>query len=202
MLRAICLFSLLLVVAAPTSFSEAACAPNTATYHVSFLRPWADTYSRTLFDDDGCQIGRETVSITCDHAPIVENGPVYPHTGLRDGTYSFSCQESVEMNRETGATYENGELGARCEYVPYLAVLGQPVPGSDATHCTLDASETTVAPEDPTPAVPLVGAFSIKHRETGYSWSTFSPAELPLCLGNAEAGDATLGVRVTYMECR
>lgn len=183
--------------------------PSTAdcrTYHYRYIDPVGEYEIRYDHDSiNNCSGEGQVTRIECDVTPLVEIGEPTIH-GYRHGVYAYECDASSGV----GMTVVGADFGGtKCQYVPYLAVGGEQVPGTDETYCS--PPEAYVPAESPE-VVPSTGVFIVYRGLNGYDTylvidaaNLASTCSFPFTL-TADPETMALyaeaaGMRVTYLTC-
>lgn len=119
-------------------------SPSQACANTSYLgapQDWVDPAYERLhhydYDTETCTWSTWWDSILCTVTPLAEAGSPTTVNGYREGIYAFTCNADGIGDARAYADVDAGT----CVFVPYLAVLGTKIPGTDATYCGLALDE-------------------------------------------------------------
>ena len=104
----------------------------------------------------------EVASISGDVTPLAEEGnPTEGAYGYRVGVYLYQCPNDEGIHSETFVETNHPAGPPQCEHVPYLAVAGTQVPGTDADYCSPDVQGQYPVHVDVAHTTPVTGVFVV-----------------------------------------
>ena len=192
-MRPTCLLLGIACVLLPLTFPSAQAVPCGRELHVhrTVIDPVTET--RYDYDDSAGYCNVTQTSISCEVTPLVEMGNVHYH-GYRSGVYLYQCDTAE------GIHAQNSFSPPVCQHVPYLAVGGTKIPGTDQTYCAGDILDVD------TPAViPAIGVL-IVHPDGDHNWVD-AMYWVPDCIFTHDVSGIPIGYveaegqRVEYHSC-
>jgi len=100
-------------------------------------------------------------STSCKVIPLVQVGDPTSLNGYRDGVYFYSCNETLEYHTTTAIQTPSPVVSSSCIGVPYVAVAGAQIPGTDATYCSAELNISRTMPVDSWDGAPISGIFFV-----------------------------------------
>lgn len=133
-MRAYPLVAVLLLVAASIAIPQAIACHDDEYRGFGFWHTVDPVYEEeNRWNEGSCSVSDHPVS--CEVTPIVQAGSPTNFNGYRRGVYLYDC-DTYASSRTYWSVNGSQDLGEpRCQEIPYVAVLGVPVPGTGGSHC-------------------------------------------------------------------
>lgn len=205
--------AIILLAGGLLAFSPSASACHATGNGIYFGHNIDPFNEREYYWSEDCDYASSPVD--CTITPIFEYGDPTPIYGLREGLYVYECQTASGNGRsETSISVRQDFDESRCVPIPYMAVVGQQVPGSGESHCTPRSVEENREAEANTPAfIPTTYGYMLIFRDPvggHYNYWDLNTAEIasaclfsspdtthPVRWGILQAGPA----EVRYVNC-